>query len=240
MEKPESQAPIESTTEKTTEYESRKRTLELEKQALENKILKLKILGKEPISRWEIIRTSVTWVGIVVPVTISVFTYLNQRSVELEQNDQKLKEERLAKIESIHKQIKEGEVSTGVLRLSVYGEEALPTILGQVKVNGNHLEWSDRTLAAISAIERIGIDKLKESDKELLKSKGDLSIAQIKLLQKFIIQLQKERKNYKSLSEDMRIEQNIKIVEALQQVVGSVPRWNQVIETYRSSKRDST
>jgi hypothetical protein len=88
-------------------------------------------------------------------VIISVFTYLHQRGAELDQRAAETRSRRLSEIKSITDQIERGDRSVGVLRLSAYGEDALPIIIGEVRVKNFHIDWPSTTLSAIAAIERV-------------------------------------------------------------------------------------
>jgi hypothetical protein len=64
--------------------------------------------------------------------------------------------------------ISSGDRASGVLQLSSYGEDAIPIILGEIKTVPSHIDWPQNSLAAINALKRIGISKLRDADREYL------------------------------------------------------------------------
>jgi hypothetical protein len=174
------------------EAELLKLELENDKLRLENKTLEQKMLGKEKPSRWEMIRTSVTWIGVIVPALIVVFTYTHQRSVELEQKATEAHDRRVREMTAATELMEKGDRSAGTLQLSLYGKDAIPLILGEVRVRNFHQDWPSTTLAALVSLKRIGINNLKPEDIEFLRHQGDIAVESLR--------------GYKPNSTDMRLQ----------------------------------
>jgi hypothetical protein len=134
--------------------------------------------------------------------------------------------------------IEKGDRSAGVLRLSLFGEEAIPDLLGEVRINNFHIDWPSPSLAALAGLKRIGIERLRNSDKDFLRSQVDLAIAQIDSLlsdppkeeggQATLLEKDNMRINKDSWRKD--IAGRIAIVKEIVSIVGAKPQWDRKIQ----------
>ena len=180
------------------------------------------MLGKEKPSLWEIIRTSVTWIGVIVPVLIAVFTYFHQRSVELEQRATEAHDRRVREMQAAREIIEKGDRSAGILQLSLYGKEAIPLILGEVRVNNFHIDWPSPTIAALVSLKRIGVENLKPEDIEFLRHQGDIAADNLR-------SYKPGGPNSPKLKDADGL---IRIINAIQEITGRNANWADAIEQF--------
>lgn len=81
------------------ELTARKDVLELEKLTLENERARKELNSFGHPTRWEVVKSLVTFFGVLLPAFVSIFTFLHQRDVELAQKQQELRADRLRAIE---------------------------------------------------------------------------------------------------------------------------------------------
>ena len=131
------------------------------------------------------LKSFVTFFGVLIPVFVTIFTFLNQREQELAQKERELKAARIQAIERATQMIVKGNRSAGVFALTVFGEDAIPQVLGEVRVKSFDGDWPYSSLAALASLKKIGIDKLTEADKQFLKNQIRLALSQINGLLKY-------------------------------------------------------
>jgi hypothetical protein len=153
--------------------------LELRKIELEVRAAEQKLAGKERPSSWEVTKTLITWFGVVGPVVLSVLGYFHQQNEILRQHEAEARAERTKAIAAASELMSKGDRSSGVLQLALYGEEAIPVILGEVRITAFHIDWPSQSFAALTALKRIGVDKLKASDREFLNRQANLAQARL-------------------------------------------------------------
>jgi hypothetical protein len=61
----------------------------------------------------------------------------------------------------------------------LYGEDAIPHLISQVKAMPLDKEWPAATLAALTALKHIGVNKLSEPHKDYLRNQAELSVAEL-------------------------------------------------------------
>lgn len=124
----------------------------LEKLALENQRAKKELNAFGRPTKWEVAKSLVTFFGVLVPVLITVFTFLHQRDIELAQKQQAFRAERLRAMERARELIAKGDRSAGVFQLALFGEDAIPDLIGEVRINNNHADWPSPSLAALTSL----------------------------------------------------------------------------------------
>jgi len=157
-----------------------KQRAEVRKAELENKALELQIANSLHSRRWEIAKTIVPWLGVLLPLAISLSTYFGQKSKELEQKAIELRDQRNKEIAGATDLMNKGDRSSGVLLLSIYGEDAIPIILGEVRVHRFHVDWPSPALAALTALKRIGVDKLRGTDIDFLRLQISVALDELR------------------------------------------------------------
>ena len=78
--------------------------------------------------------------------------------------------------------INTGDRSAGVLQLALFGDEAIPHLVGEVRITNFHIDWPSPSLAALAGVKRIGADRLAASDRDFLRSQADLATSQVTAL----------------------------------------------------------
>lgn len=153
----------------------------LHKAELENRLLEIQIAAaKRGPGRWDVVKTMVPWAGILVPVLISLFAFFHQRGIELQQKGIELRDQRNKEMAAATEMMNRGDRSSGVLLLSIYGEDAIPIIVGEVRIHNFHVDWPSSTLAALTSLKRIGVDKMKPTDVEFLKLQMRVAIEELR------------------------------------------------------------
>ncbi|MDR4515471.1 hypothetical protein [Nitrosomonas sp.] len=195
---------------------------------LETKLLETKLAGKEKPSKWEIVRVLITWLGILVPASLSIFTYLNQREAELiqrqkefDQQQQEARERRIQEIIAIQNSMTKQNRTSGIMQLTMYGSDAVPILLGEIKTEpseyANSYQFPDVTLAAIGALTRLK-NILTEDDLTFLRTQADLTISKWDST-KF------DRSGYSFYGPGV-----ISIITAIQDIVGEEKKWIEKLE----------
>lgn len=199
-------------------FEEEKQKLSLEKLRLENKELEkkieeieLNISRKHLPGKWDIIKTVVTWVGVIAPILISVYAFYYQRKDELEQRKAEIRIRDDVEIRKIVEQSK-SEGPASLIRLAAYGQNALPHLVGKIygqppgnlngpqekSIFGIDLEnkktllpdsstWPNSSIYAIETIKLIGPEHLSLASKEYLYRQG---IDAFQRLSKWIIPIE--------------------------------------------------
>ncbi|MEM1222939.1 MAG: hypothetical protein AAGH40_09270 [Verrucomicrobiota bacterium] len=218
--------------------------LEISKLDLENKELSLRLAGQLKPSRWEIIRLAVAWVGIVVPITISIFTLLAQRDQSLRQQEIEARDRRLTEIKDAIKHMESIDRSAGILSLSAYGDDALPRILGEIKGVDKASHWPSSTLAAITSLQKIGKSSLSTIDINYLIDQGELGVDQLERTPEQARALEGMIANnpaklrYELTSEIEEANNIVKVLRAMLQIVEPQPAWTSAIEKYEKWERE--
>jgi hypothetical protein len=204
--------------------------LELEKLQLENQKILLEINSFGKPSKWELIKNSVTFFGLIVPVMIAIATFLYQRQAELRM-------EKIRAFERAQEMIEKGQKSSGILQLSLLGKKAIPHLLGQVLVEETHIEWPSSSLAALAGLKRIGIEYLTLTDKNYLNNKVNMAFDEINLCKANINEYfkSKEEKWVKPISKRTvikdfhNIHKHIVLINEITSIIGINPEWEKRI-----------
>lgn len=195
---------------------------------LETKLLETKLAGKEKPSKWEIARVLITWFGILIPASISIFTYLNQREAELiqrqkefDQQQQEARERRMQEIIAIQNSMTKQNRASGIMQLTMYGSDAVPILLGEIKTepseHANSYQFPDVTLAAVGALKRLK-NILTEDDLAFLRAQADLTISKWD-------STRFDRSGYSFYGPGV-----ISIITAIQDLAGEERRWIEKLE----------
>lgn len=150
----------------TVNKQAVKNELEVEKLRLENEKALLEIQSFGRPTKWEIIKS----LAVIIPVIITIFTFLYQRQAEISQRQAALRMERIQAIERARQTMEKGARSAGVFQLALFGEEAIPHLIGEVRVLDRHPEWPSFSMAALLSLKQIGPEKLTTAHKEFLRN----------------------------------------------------------------------
>jgi hypothetical protein len=153
---------------------------------------------------------------------IAIFTYIHQLEKELEQRATEAQDRRVREMKGAVDFMERGDRTAGIFQLSLFGKDAIPLIMGEVRVNNFHIDWPSTTLAALVSLQRIGIHNLAPEDIQFLRQQGDVAVDKIR-----------------SLSPNMSVRQRedayglVRIVNSIQGITGPDRNWSDAIRQFQ-------
>lgn len=166
---------------------------------------------------WERWGDRIKWLGIVVPVFVSILVFFSDRAKDqrLEQQQQRLEfqqleQQRLEAMAFALEKLK-GAPEAIALYLTQYGKDAAPILLGLTRVDNRLADenwpWPATSFAVIEALDRIGVKDLSDQDLSYLgrlADEGLLGLRRFIALPKTVVRPDEVTPEVKQRAEDLR------------------------------------